>query len=308
MRIVSLLPSATEILYVLGAGPDVVGVTHECDWPPAVAGTPKVSRSVLPAGLAPAEVDRLVSASLAGGEPIYRLDAGMVRALAPDLVVTQDVCAVCAVPSGHVQEALSLLGSPATVLSLDPGSLTGVLDCVLAVGDAVGRRARAEAVVESLAGRLAAVRAAVAGRPRPRVFALEWGDPPFNGGHWVPEMIEAAGGTCLLAQAGAPSVRLGWEAIAEADPDVVVFMPCGYDLAAAVAEGETLARRPEFAALQAFYAADGSAYFSRPGPRLLDGVEALASVLHPGCGVAAPAGAIRRISAGPGSAAGPPRC
>lgn len=282
VRIVSLLPSATEIVYALGLGDALVGVTHECDWPPAARGKRLVSRSVLPQGATPAEIDRLVSDSLAGGQPIYRLDAEAIRDLQPDIVITQDLCAVCAVPSGHVQEALDLLGSPAEVVSLDPSSLGEVLDCLRSVGQATGSSAAAEACVGGLWERLSAVQRAVAGLERPRVFALEWGDPPFNGGHWVPEMIEAAGGVSLLGSHGTPSIRLAWEAIGAAAPDVVVFMPCGYALPAAVAEGVGLLDRAEFAGASRIFAADASAYFSRPGPRLVDGVELLAAALHPG--------------------------
>ena len=281
MRIVSLLPSATEIAYALGLGDDLVGVTHECDWPPEAAGLRCVSTSALPAAATPAEVDDLVSASIRGGEPIYRLDHSAIRELQPDLVLTQDLCAVCAVPAGHVTEALSLLGSPAEVVSLDPGSLGEVLDCLLQVGRITGTLPRARAVVDGLKARLAAVAAAVARLPRPRTFALEWSDPPFNAGHWVPEMIELAGGESVLGSPGTPSVRVTWEQIAEADPEVVVFMPCGYGLEAAAREAEGLLDRPELAGVTSLFAVDASSYFSRPGPRLVDGVEVLASALHP---------------------------
>jgi len=282
VRIVSLLPSATEIVYALGLGDDVVGVTHECDWPPGASTKRVVSTSTLAVSSTPAEVDRRVSESLAGGEPIYRLDAEAVRDLAPDLVLTQDLCAVCAVPSGHVHEALDLLGSPATVVSLDPGSLDDVLACVLEVGAATGTDAAAAELVAGLRRRIETVRAAVAGRDRPRVLALEWGDPPFNAGHWVPEMITVAGGEPLLAEPGRPSVRLRWAAVKEAVPDVVVFMPCGYGLEAAVAEGRVLMQRAELVGVP-FFAADSSSFFSRPGPRLVDGLELLAEALHPRC-------------------------
>ena len=282
MRIVSLLPSATEILYALNMGDELVGVTHECDWPPEARGKRLVSHSTLPTGASPAEVDRLVTESLGGGSPIYRLDHKAIRELRPDVVITQDLCAVCAVPSGHVHEALDLLGCPAEVVSLDPSSLGEVLDGVLTVGKVCGTDREAQAYVEQLRERLARVKRSVAGLPRPRTFALEWGDPPFNGGHWVPEMIEAAGAECVLGSHGTPSVRVTWEAIAAAAPEVVVFMPCGYNLEAAIAEGRTLMGRPELAGVGAFIAADGSAFFSRPGPRLVDGVEMLAAALHPG--------------------------
>jgi len=294
VRIVSLLPSATEIVYALGLEDALVGVTHECDWPPAARVKRSVSTPCIPPGATPAEIDRLVSAGIGGGEPIYTLDAGAVRELRPDIVLTQDLCAVCAVPSGQVTEALAVLGCSAQVVSLDPSSLADVLLCVRRVGEATGTEARADEVLGALEARLDAVRAAVAGRPRPTVFALEWSDPPFNGGHWVPDMIEVAGGDPVLASPRSPSVRVGWDAIATAAPAAVVFMPCGYGLDEAVAEAAAVVRRPELAGVAALYAVDASAYFSRPGPRLVDGVELLAWALHPEA-LSPPEGGIRRI-------------
>jgi iron complex transport system substrate-binding protein len=282
MRIVSLLPSATEIVYALGLGEHLVGVTDECDWPPQARTVQVVSRSALPAVAEPAEIDRLVSASIGGGQPIYRLDTEAICDLRPDLVLSQDLCAVCAVPSGQVNQALDVLGCQAEVVSLDPSSLDEVLEGVVRVGTAAGIPERAEEVVAGLRERLASVHAAVEGLERPRVFALEWGDPPFNGGHWVPEMLQLAGAEAVLACPGAPSVRVTWAQIAAAAPQVVVFMPCGYDLQAAAQEASrTLLGRPELAGVRAIVAVDASAYCSRPGPRLVDGVEILAAALHP---------------------------
>jgi iron complex transport system substrate-binding protein len=281
MRIVSLLPSATEIVSALGLGGDLVGVTHECDWPPEAASRRVVTASTLPAGAAPAEVDGLVAASLAGGAPIYRLDTEAIRDLRPDLVLTQDVCAVCALPAGHVTEALAKLGSPAEAVSLNPSTLGDVLDSILQVGRVTGTLPRAEAVVSALGARMAAVTVAVAGLPRPRTFALEWSDPPFNAGHWVPEMIEMAGGESVLGRPATPSVRVTWEQIAVAAPQIVVFMPCGYGLEAAAREAKGLVGRPELASVRSLFAVDANAYFSRPGPRLIDGIEVVAEALHP---------------------------
>ena len=210
-------------------------------------------------------------------------------------MITQDLCAVCAVPSGHVHEALDLLGCPAQFVSLDPSSLDEVLDSVLEVGTVTGARQQGEAFVEGLRARLHSVRRSVSGLARPRTFALEWGDPPFNGGHWIPEMIETAGGTCVLGSEGRPSVRLTWEEVAAAAPEIVVFMPCGYDLDAAAEEGRALVERPELAATREFYAVDSSAYFSRPGPRLVDGVEILATLLHPENGLPPAEGTVTRL-------------
>jgi iron complex transport system substrate-binding protein len=295
VRILSLLPSATEIVYALGLEDDLVGVTHECDWPPAARTKRPVSFSTLPPAADASQVDRLVSASINDGEPIYRLDNDAVRELQPDLVLTQDLCAVCAVPSGHVNDALEVLGCHAEVLSMDPSSLTDVLDCILQVGAATGTEDHATTLVDDLRHRLQTVGDRVAGRERRRTFALEWSDPPFNGGHWVPEMIERAGGEAVLSSPGTPSIRVGWDEIVAASPEVVVFMPCGYDLEAASAEASALLDRPELRAVAAFFAVDASSYFSRPGPRLVDGVEILASALHPRGVPEYPPGAIRKL-------------
>ena len=300
MRIVSLLPSATEIVYALGLAEHLVGVTDECDYPPEARSVRIVSRSALPAAVEPAEIDRLVSASISGGQPIYRLDTEAIRELRPDLVLAQDLCAVCAVPSGQVTQALDVLGCQAEVISLDPSSLDEVLEGMVQVGKATGAEQRAHEVVARLRERLAGVQAVVEGLKRPRVFALEWGDPPFNGGHWVPEMLQLAGGEPVVACPGAPSVRVTWEHIEAAAPQVVVFMPCGYDLRAAVDEASrTLLARPELAGVEAIIAVDASAFFSRPGPRLVDGVEILAAALHPGWLPPPPAGTVVRLEPRP---------
>jgi iron complex transport system substrate-binding protein len=296
MRIVSLLPSATEIVYALGLAEHLIGVTDECDWPPEARMMRVVSRSALPPVAEPAEIDRLVSASIGGGQPLYRLDTDAIGELRPDLVLAQDLCAVCAVPSGQVNQALDVLGCQAEVISLDPSSLDEVLDGVLQVGKAAGVPERAEEVVAGLRNRLADVQAAVAGLERPRVFALEWGHPPFCGGHWVPEMLQVAGGEPVLACPGAPSVRVTWAQIEAVAPQVVVFMPCGYGLQAAAEEASrTLVGRPELAGVEAIVAVDASAYCSRPGPRLVDGVEILAAALHPGRLPPPPAGTAVRL-------------
>jgi iron complex transport system substrate-binding protein len=215
-------------------------------------------------------------------------------------VLSQDLCAVCAVPSGHVNQALDVLGCQAEVVSLDPSSLDEVLEGVLQVGKAGGVPERAEEVVAGLRERLTSVQAAVEGLEQPRVFALEWGDPPFNGGHWVPEMLQVAGAEAVLASPAAPSVRVTWAQIAAAAPQIVVFMPCGYDLQAAAEEASrTLLARPELAGAEAIVAIDASAYCSRPGPRLVDGVEILAAALHPGQLPPPPAGTAVRLGPRP---------
>jgi iron complex transport system substrate-binding protein len=282
MRIVSLLPSATELVYALGAEDSLVGVTHECDFPAAAQGIRRVSRSTIPPDATSAEIDALVVASAAGGPPTTELDDRAIRELDPDVILTQDLCAVCAVASDRVDDALTRLGCTAQVVSLDPSTLADVLDGLNRVGAAVGRADVAERVLAALQGRLAEVQQAVAGRQRPRVLALEWADPPFNAGHWVPEQIEAAGGEPVLARRGTPSVRVEWADVEQAEPDVVAFMPCGYPMSTALREArDVVLARPELAAVPTVVVAHGDAFFSRPGPRLVDGVEVLAGVLHP---------------------------
>lgn len=221
-------------------------------------------------------------ARIAEGEPFHRLDAGRISEIGPDLILMQDLCRVCAVPTGDVEDVLDVLGCHARVVSLDPATLNDVITCIDLVGNATGTNARARVLTERLRERLASVHKAVAGRGRLRTFALEWSDPPFSGGHWVPDIIEAAGGKPLLASSGAPSRRLRWEDVADETPEVVVFMPCGYGLDEAVAEGRRLLDVPALATAARIYAANASDYFSRPGPRVIDGVEALAWALHPG--------------------------
>jgi iron complex transport system substrate-binding protein len=295
MRIVSLLPSATEIVYALGLEQDLVGVTHECDWPEAARLKPIVSVSALPPASTPREVDQLVSASLGDGEPIYRLNEVAIRDLEPDLVLSQDLCAVCAVPSGKVNDALEVLGCEAQVVSLDPSALGEVLDCILEVGRVTGKESVARELVGRLAARLKHVEQAVAGLERLKTFALEWSDPPFNGGHWVPEMIELAGGEPVLGNRGTDSVRVTWDQIEQVSPQAVDFMPCGYGLEQAAEEAQGLLSRTELESADAIYVTDANAYFSRPGPRLVDGVEALAASLHPGSLVTETSHVIRRI-------------
>jgi len=218
-----------------------------------------------------------------------------MRDLRPDLVLSQDLCAVCAVPSGKVNEALEVLGCQAEVLSMDPSSLSEVLECVVELGRVTGTESRARAYVDQLEERLTHVEHALAGLRRPRVFAPEWSDPPFNGGHWVPEMIELAGGQPVLANRETDSVRVTWEQIEAVSPDVIVFMPCGYGLEQACDEAAMLLARPEIKSVEALYAVDANAYFSRPGPRLVDGVEFLAEALHPGSLGVPATGGIRRL-------------
>ena len=293
MRIVSLLPSATEIVYALGLGDQLRGVSFECDYPPQARDVPVVSGTALDVEHArtAAQVDAEVSAAVAAGESIYTLDDARIRAINPDLILAQDLCRVCAVPSGAVEDALDVIGCHAEVVSLDPFGLDDVIECVDQVGRATGTEARAAELVSGLQGRVEAVRARVAGAARPRVFVLEWPDPPFNGGHWVPEMIEAAGGEPVLAAARMPSRRLTWEEIGAETIDVTVFSPCGFDLVGAVEQAASFLERNDRPELGRIVAVDANAYFSRPGPRVVDGVELLAELLHPTQPGAIPAGA-----------------
>jgi len=279
MRLVSLLPSATEIVYALGLGDQLVGVTFECDEPPSA----RLEKAVVVAGrdtsaMTPGEIDAYVRAKSAGGEDLYTLHQDALAGLDPDLVITQDLCWVCAIPSGQVDEALAFLGCRADVVSLDPHSLEDVLESITAVADRTGTQARAAELVAGLRGRLARVSSAVANRPRPRVAVLEWVDPPFPGGHWIPDLISAAGGEPVAAMAHTPSAATTWPAIAQAAPDVVIVAPCGYHLAGAAEQARTVA---EALPGPQIWAIDADGIVVRPGPRLVDGVEAIAAILHP---------------------------
>lgn len=281
MRIASLVPSATEMCFALGLGDDVVAVTHECDHPGAVDALPRLTRSLIPDGLDAAGIDAAVRERVAAGESLYALDTDLLRDLEPDLIVTQEVCAVCAVSCDDVRAVAAGLPSPPSVLSLDPSRLAEVLADAETLGTAAGDAAAGRVLRTGLARRIEAVREATAEAARPRVAALEWLDPPYCAGHWVPEMIAAAGGTDALAAPGERSRDLGWEEIAAAGPEVIVVMPCG--LHAADAEREARRHAGALATLGASsaFAVDAAASFSRPGPRLADGVELLGHLLHP---------------------------
>jgi len=298
VRLVSLLPSATEIVYALGLGEDLVGVTFECD-EPAAARTEKtvVVGGRDTRGMTPGEIDSYVRAQLAAGADLYTLHAEALAQLEPDLILTQDLCRVCALPSGHVDEALGYLGCQADVLSLDPHSLGEVLRSIMEVGRRTGVPDRAARLVDDLRARLARVSAAVAGRRRPRVAVVEWVDPPFTAGHWIPDLVSAAGGQPVAAQPGVPSVATRWAAIAAAAPELVVVAPCGYHLPGAIEQAQS--------AVQALpglpvWAIDADGIVVRPGPRLVLGVEALASILHPALPgdepAAGPPGAVQRVT------------
>jgi iron complex transport system substrate-binding protein len=288
VRIVSLLPSATEIVFALGLGDQLEGVTHECDYPPEAREKPVVSRPALPVGatVSAAQIDRSVRDLMDAKEPLYVLDKPLLQRIQPDVILTQDLCRVCAVPTGQVQDALDDLGVDARVLSLDPNTLEEIFGTIVAVGKILDREDRAGEIVAGLRERVEAVRRTALRLPSIRVLALEWSDPPFSGGHWVPEMAEISGGENLLSEKGQPSREVTWRQIADATPEVVVFMPCGYYLDEAEEEAHSLFANPEFAGTPAaregaVFAVDATSYFSRPGPRIVDGLEILAWAIHP---------------------------
>jgi iron complex transport system substrate-binding protein len=285
MRIVSLVPNGTEILFALGAGDLVVGVSHECDFPEEARRRPILTGSALTPGMSAAEVDAAVSAQVGSGESLYTLDEARIAELAPDVIITQQLCPVCAVSTEQVDGAVRPLPRCPDVVSLDPKTLGDVFADIRRVGELTGRRQEAEALLSGLERRLEAVRSSFSGRPRPRVLALEWLDPPFAGGHWVPEMIDLAGGMDVFGEPGGHSQRLTWEQVAAADPDMIVAMPCGFDEAGARDQIETVAHLTEWQSLRAVRAGrvfpvDANGCFSRPGPRLVDGIERLAAILH----------------------------
>ena len=281
MRIASLVPSATEMLYALGLDGSVVAVTHECDHPPQARDLPDLTRSVLPPGLDAAEIDRAVKLRVAEGQALYELDEERLASLRPDLIVTQAVCAVCAVSYEDVLEVAARLPGKPRVLQQDPSTLAEMLEDVIRLGEATGIAERAHELRGELEGRLATVRAAVGGASAPRVIALEWLDPPYVGGHWVPEMISIAGGEDVAGPPGLKSPEVSWGELSGLNPDVVVAMPCGWYVDGSRTQAlEHWFEIEELGARQVF-AVDAASTFSRPGPRLIDGVELLGHILHP---------------------------
>ncbi|MHB8533392.1 MAG: cobalamin-binding protein [Solirubrobacteraceae bacterium] len=294
MRIVSLVPHATELLFALGLGEEVVGVTHECDHPAAAKELVGLTRDVLPPGLGAAEIDAAVRERTLEGDAIYELDEQALAALEPELIVTQALCPVCAVSYEQVEQIAERLPSRPRVVALDPHTLGETLGDVRTIAEATGRRAEGLELIGSLAARVDRVKLAVRGLERPRVAALEWLAPVFAAGHWTPQLIELAGGQDVLGLPGEPSETVGWERVMAAEPEVVVVMPCGYD--AERAHSEALAFADQLGALGArrIVAVNASAYFSRPGPRLVDGLELLAHLLHPDA-LPSPAGADQAV-------------
>ena len=292
MRIVSLLPSATEIVCAIGLGDELVGVTHECDFPPEVVGKPIITRSVHDLTTTSSrEIHRLVAASTHGGSSLYVLDEAALAAAEPDLILTQELCRVCAVSYREVNEAARAIDAEITVVSLEPSSIEGILNTIATVGAMTEAEDAALDLIETLRERLGAVEERVqarreAGRRAPRVVGLEWLDPPFTAGHWVPEQIRRAGGWDLLGSDGEKSHQTTWDAVSEVDPEMLLLMPCGFHLAETIREWSRTKRPPGYADIHAVrrdqvFALDGSAYFSRPGPRVIDGIELLAEIFDP---------------------------
>lgn len=277
MRIVSLLPSATEIVFALGLDDQLAGVTDECDWPPPAREKRVVVRSKQPTGMSAAEIDAWVSEHAPAGG-LYRLDDAAIAEIAPELVLTQDLCRVCAVPTGDVDAALERVGCPSSVVTLEPRRLDDVIDTVVSVADAAGARDRGVALAADLRRRLSLVRAAVADRPPVPTLVLEWLDPPYTAGHWVPDVVTAAGGVALLGDPGGRSRATTWDEVRGTDPDAVILAPCGVQPSAAMAQASLV---PPGILGDKVLAVD----LARPGPRLVDCVEALAAVLHPDAGL-----------------------
>lgn len=287
MRICSLLPSATEIVFALGAGDSLVAVTHECDYPPGACRLPKVTRSHIPAGASSAEIDAAVSSTLGAEGTLYELDSDLLARLRPDLILTQRLCDVCAVSFDRVEQAAASLPGHPPVINLEPQSLAGILDSIRTVGQAIGRESAADEVVGALERRIDAVRRKTAGlASRPRVVCLEWVDPPFSSGHWMGDLVELAGGCDGLAVLHGPSRRIEWKRVLDFAPEILVLTCCGFSLERTRQEGAVLAKYPGLAGLPAvesgrIFATDGSSYFSRSGPRIVDSLEILAHLIHP---------------------------
>jgi iron complex transport system substrate-binding protein len=286
MRICSLLPSATEIIAVLGLGDQLVGVSHECDHPPEVANLPKLTWSNIPPSLSSGAIDAAVSAALADGGGLYGLDVATLERLAPTHVLTQRLCDVCAVSVDHLETVLATLICKPQVLYLEPHSLEDILRNIGEVAAALGQPERGTAVVAGLRARIERVRAKSQSAARPRVFCMEWIDPPYCGGHWMQELVELAGGEDALAHRHRPSYRVSWNQVLDFAPELIVLTCCGYDLVRCLAEAPLLLRMQNASQLPAIrdgrvFATDGSSYFSRPGPRIVDSLEILAHLIHP---------------------------
>ena len=301
MRIVSFLPSATELAFSLGLGDDVVGVSHECDYPAEARTRPVVVHCAIPLDdMSPAEIDTAVTTQLRVGGSIYTVDTELLRALDPDLILAQDLCEVCAPSGNETERALAALTRKPAVLTLAPRSLREINENLRALAAAAGRTRVAETLIEAQNERLARLATELRGVRTRRVFFLEWIEPMFCGGHWVPEMIELAGGADALGRKGADSVRIAWDDVVAWAPEVLVISPCGAHLDSAEEQGRALVSDPRWEALPAVqtgevYAVDASNYFARPGPRVFDGIQVLAHLFHPDRVPERVAGGFRRL-------------
>lgn len=287
MRIASFLASGTEICVALGLQDSVIAISHECDWPPDVLDRPRLSRPRFdPSGMSSGQIDGALRQAMQEHGSVYEIDEDLLTQLSPDIILTQAVCEVCAVPTPGVRELVARRGMSANVVSLDAHTVQDIMDSIVEVGAVTDAAGQAADVAADLQARIENVRHAVAGLARPRVLALEWLDPPFAPGHWVPEMIEIAGGVNLAGTAGSHSTQTTWDALKDLDPDALIIMPCGYDLAATKRDADAARARLRDVALRAIdnnraYIVDGSAYFNRSGPRFVTGLEILAGLLHP---------------------------
>jgi iron complex transport system substrate-binding protein len=301
MRILSLLPSATEIVYLLGIEDSLVGISHECDYPPEVRTKPVISASPLPAAFRSDEVHEAVKRHSHSSHSLYRIDENLLRQLSPDVILTQELCSVCAISAGQVREAARILAGPCRIVSLEPHDLRQILDTILIVGEETRRKDKAKAVIHEFEGRIERVQSITCSTPvRPKVFCMEWMDPIMAGGHWVPEMVQLAGGQDHLGQAGERSLSIDWDRVVQYQPDVLVIMPCGYKIRRTLSEVDRLSSRPAWFDLPPVragqvYVVDSPAYFSRPGPRIITGLEILAQILHPELfhGLAPPESAVK---------------
>jgi len=288
MRICSFLPSTTEIVYELGLGDSLVGVTHECNYPPEVKEKKVVIMSFLDhKKLSSKEIDDLVTKNAMEGKSTYLVDKDALKEANPDIILTQKLCEVCAVSGNQVIEAVEVLGHKPEIISLEPTTIYEIFDTIITIGEATGTKEKTIEITDKLKARVERVRSQLENeRDRPRVFCLEWLDPPFVGGHWVPEMVEIAGGENGLGKAGEPSFKATWEEIAEFAPQMLFIMPCGFDIEKTIDELDAVTSKDEWFSLPAtnkgeIYIVDANSYFSRPGPRIVDGLEILAKAIHP---------------------------
>jgi len=288
MRICSFLPSTTEILYELGLGDSVTGVTHECDYPPEAREKKRVIMSFIdPEMLSSREIDEVVSSNAEAGKSTYLIDRDALKEADPDIILTQELCEVCAVSGNEVMEAVEVLGKKPEIISLEPKTLGEILDTILIIGEATGTYEKAKDVTESLRKRIEKISSLLGDeRDRPRVFCLEWLDPPYAAGHWVPEMVEMSGGECGLGRIGEPSFKVSWKEIVDFAPQMLFIMPCGYDIQKTLDEINILTSQEEWFSLPStnrgeIYLLDANSYFSRPGPRAVNGLEIMAKTIHP---------------------------